>query len=107
MKAVAPDAGVMQLGGQSESLCEIGCRAMKRGIEAGDLRKSGPTVEQQPDRREVVRLMQWRERYERFQLLEKLAVDARGRGVCVTAVHHAMSDAEQPVSAETPLQEGK
>src|SRR5262249_33749032 len=103
VKAVTPDAGIVKLGGQGEPLRKVRRRSMKRGVEAGHLRKIGPTVEQQPDRGEIVRLMQRCERRESLELVGEVALDARGRGVRVAAVHHTMTDAEQSVVAETAL----
>ena len=65
---------------------------MKRGIEAGDLRQLRPALEQQADRREVVRLMQRRERHELFEHGDDIGVEPHRLRILHAAVHHPVAD---------------
>ena len=63
VEAVAPHAALGDRRGQRERLRDRGLVAMERGVEAGDLRQLRRALEQRPDRRQVVRLVQRRERH--------------------------------------------
>ena len=71
---------------------------MKRGVEARHLRQRRLALEQGSDRRQVVRLVQRRERLEGAQRVERLRVDAQRPVVGRPAVHHPMADADQAVA---------
>ena len=66
---------------------------MERGVEAGDLRQLRQAREQEADRREVVRLVQRRERHVFLQRVDDRGVDARRLRVLEPAVHDPMADA--------------
>ena len=68
MEAVAPDTGFSQLRGQREHLRQRRIAAVEGGIEAGDLRKLRRALHQAPDRRQVMRLVQRRERNQFLEL---------------------------------------
>ena len=99
VEAVAPHAGFVQLRGQREALRDVGIGAVERGIEAGDLRQLRRALEQAPDRREVVRLMQRRERNQLLERRHHVRIDAHRLREVEPAVHDAMSDADQLVAA--------
>ena len=62
MKAVAPDALVVELMRDGVVVGDRVMVAMKRGVEAGDLRQCRKIGEQRADRRQIVRLVQRRQR---------------------------------------------
>ena len=64
VEPVAPDARLVQLGRQRESLRDVGIGPVEGGVEAGDLRQIRHPLQQQGDRRQVVGLMQGGERDE-------------------------------------------
>ena len=63
---------VADLARQRHQLGDRRLAAMKAGVEAGDLRHVGQPLGDRFDRREVVRLMQRRQRNQRSQLVEHL-----------------------------------
>ena len=69
--------------------------AMEGGIEAGDLRQVGRAREQRADRREIVRLVQRRQRDVAFEMREHLVVDQHRPVVVGAAVHDAMADGDR------------
>ena len=88
----------------SERLRDGRLTAMERRIEARDLRQVGPSLQQHPDRREIVRLMQRRQRHVLVERLDDRRVDAhRGREL-EAAVHDTMPDAHHPMHGEMRLQ---
>ena len=95
VEAVAAHAGVVQLPGQREHLRQLGLRAVERGVEAGHLRQLRLALEQQPDRRQVVRLVQRRERNELRQVVQHLARRRAPAARTQPAVHDAVPDAGQ------------
>ena len=95
VEAVALHAGVVQLAGQGEHLRELRLGAMERRVEASHLRQLGPALEQEPDRRQVVGLVQRRERNELRQVFQHRAVDAHRLGVLEPAVNDAVADARE------------
>ena len=98
MEAVAAHARIVQLGGNGESPRHVGVRRMERGIEAGHLRQVGPAPEEHPDRREIVRLMQRRERHELLELRHDRGVHPHRRRVLGAAVDDPMADRRETVS---------
>src|SRR6266478_5306479 len=105
VEAVTLHAGVVELGRQRESLRDGRIRPMERRVEARDLREFWRALEQQGDGRQVVRLVQGRERDEALERLERLGQDPHGSGVCQTPVHDPVAYADQPVVRELVLQE--
>ena len=57
------------------------------------------------DGREIVRLMQRRQRHESRKLLQGLGRDQQRRGILRTTVHHAMADPHQLRADEAGTQE--
>ena len=78
---------------------------MERRVEARDLRQLRTVGEQRPDRREIVRLVQWRQRHVFLERREYRRVDAHGQRVIGTSMHHAMSDADQAMLCQVHAQE--
>ena len=62
MKAVAPNAFLLERVGEREGLLDLRRGAVKSGIEACHLRQSRIEAHRHLDGREVVRLMQWSQR---------------------------------------------
>jgi hypothetical protein len=100
VEAVAPHSRVVQLAGKGEHLRELRLSAMERRVEARHLGQVGPALEQEPDRRQVVGLVQRGERNELRQVFEHRAVDAHRFGVPEPAVHDAVPDARELQLAE-------
>jgi hypothetical protein len=73
---------------------------VKSGIEACHLRQFGIEAHRHLDRREIVRLVQWRERHERFQLGQQFRRDAAGPGVVQTAMDDAVAECVKPPVAK-------
>ncbi len=71
MEAVAMHPVRRDLARQRECLRLPFLTAVERGVEAGDLRQLGSTRADGRDRREIVGLVQRRERHERLEFLEK------------------------------------
>src|SRR5262245_13188892 len=69
---------------------------MKAGVETGDLRDTGELLGHRINCRQVVRLMERRERYELSQLLEDLWRDQRWAAECCTAVDDTVADPKDP-----------
>ena len=65
MKTVAPHARVVQRLRQRETLVDVGLRAVKGGVEAGHLRHTCKRRARRAHARQVVRLVQRRERLQR------------------------------------------
>ena len=98
MEAVAAHAFVVQRLGRANICASSGWRAVERGVEAGHLRADlGRRSMQQPDRRQVVRLVQRRQRDELLQVGQHRRIRRTGRRIRQAAMHHAMADAGQPV----------
>ena len=92
MKTVTTHAGIVQLGRNRETLCDVGIGGVERGIEARYLRQVRPALEQGADRRQVVRLMQRRERNEFLERGEDICVEPHRLRVFQPAVHDAVAD---------------
>ena len=69
--------------------------AMEGRIETGNLGQRGKLVEQRADRREIMRLMEWRQRGETLQARDDAMVDQYGPVVIRTAVHDTMADGKR------------
>ena len=67
--------------------------AMKRRIEAGDLWEMRRHIHNGPDRCQVMRLMQGRERYQLRQRCQDRAIQADGCGVLHPAMHDTVPNA--------------
>ena len=70
VETVSPDPSVMQFTGQREALGHRRLVMMKGGIEARDLRQRWRHSRDGADCREVVRLVQRRERTQRLQMVQ-------------------------------------
>ena len=101
VKPVALDARAADLERQRNQIGDGLVPAMKTRVEAGDLRHAGQPRGDRIDGREVVRLMQGRERHELAQVVEHLRRDQDGRGIRGASVHDAVSDAEQASAARS------
>ena len=74
MKAVSLHAGRADLARQRHELRDRRLAAMEAGVEAGDLRHAGQPLRDRFDGRQIVRLMERRQRHQRPKLVENLAV---------------------------------
>ena len=87
MKAVAADAGVRIFAGNGERLSNRRLAAMESGVETGDLRQTRMRLADRPNCREIMRLMQRRERDERRKLLDDLIRQQQWRRIFSTAMN--------------------
>jgi len=92
MEALAAHALCCELPRQGEFLNERRFASMKGGIKTSNLWNSGGNSGDCADRSDVVRLMQRRERHERFKRGHDLVVDQNRGRVVQTTVHHAVAD---------------
>ena len=65
---------------------------MERGVEARHLRQIGPACQQHPDRRQVVGLVQRRQRNESLESGQHIGIDPHRSREVRSAVHHTMPD---------------
>src|SRR4029450_1819118 len=79
-------------------------RPMERGVEAGDLGQSRKLLGDRPDGREVVRLVQRRQRLELTQLLQHAIAYAYGARIKQASVHDAMAGGDDANVALVRLQ---
>ena len=77
VEAVALHTGRADLARQRHELGDGRLAAMEARVEAGDLRHAGQPLRDRVNRREIVRLVERRERYQRAQLVEHLRRDDR------------------------------
>ena len=73
-------------------LRDLGLAAVEGGVEAGNLRQARQAPADDPDRFEVVGLMQRRERHQRLERLEDGVVDQHRAGEGLAAMHDPVSD---------------
>ena len=92
MKAVAPHAGLGQFLRQREHLRDRRVRAVAAVSKQATCGRSGARSNSRADRREIVRLVQRRERHELLQLGHDRRVDPHRRGIVGAAMHDAMAD---------------
>ena len=104
MEAVTLDTGIADLARQGNEFRDRRLAAMEARVEAGDLRHTGETLPDRVDRREIVGLVQWRQRDEGAQLLEDLRRDDGWTGVARTAMNDAVADAADVGATITPAQ---
>jgi hypothetical protein len=98
-ESIAPDAAIRERVRQRQHPLHWRKRAVKRRVEARDLRQVGHVGEQDLDRLQRERLVQRRQRDVALQIREDIVVDADGCGVLVAAVHDPMHDCHRRSSA--------
>ena len=82
-------------------------RAVKRGVEAGDLRHAGKCGPGRGDARQIVRLVQRRERDQRCEPLHGLVGDQDRRRKVQPAMDDAMADGGNPRLRKLLLHHGE
>ena len=100
MKTVTTHAGRLIAPRQGETRRHARQGGMKRRVETGHLRQSGPARGDRPDRREVVGLVERRERHESFEAVEKFGRHAFGQNMDLAAMNHPMPDPGQGRAAQ-------
>ena len=100
MEAVAAHALRVQLRGQREHLRDLRIAAVERSVEAGDLRQLGSALQQQPDRSQVVRLVQGRKRHELLQRCKHVGIQPDRPRVFEPSMHDTMADADQAIAGK-------
>src|SRR5271165_1670146 len=93
MEAVSSNASVGQSTWQCKGLGDVLLGAMKSRVKAGDLRHMWSGVEDCANGREVVGLMQWRQRFEPFQRCQHIAIHADRAVEFHPAVNDPVTDA--------------
>src|SRR3546814_7918293 len=80
----------MRISDWSSDVGSSDLRAVKGGVEAGDLGNGCGSCRESTDACEVVRLVQRGQRHEALERAEPAGVDQHGGGEVGAAVHHAM-----------------
>src|SRR5215472_15998357 len=103
VKAIAPYALLVERVRQREGLLDLRRGPVEGGVKASDLRQFGIEGHRHLDRREIVRLVQWRERYKRLQFGQQFGGYAGRPRVTQAAVDDAVAErVEPPVSQPLP-----
>ena len=105
VKPVTTHAALGDRRRQRERLRDLGLHAMKRRIEARDLRQIGTKLTEYLDRLEVVRLMQRRERRQLRERGHHFGRDEHGLGEVHAAMHDAMPDRHEVMIGALAAQE--
>jgi hypothetical protein len=105
VKAIALDAGIVELRRQRESLGHVRIRAMERRVEARDLGKLRRAFEQSGHRRQVVGLMERRQRDEALESLDRLGLDSHRRHELQAPVDDPVPYPPEPPTCQEVLQE--
>ena len=100
VEPVSPDSGIVQVSGQREALGHSRLAMMERSVEACDLRQPGRHGGDGTDRREIVWLVQRRQRTQRLQLVQHGIIDKRCVSKSSPAMEHAMPDRERLFTAK-------
>ena len=100
MEAVATNAGLAQGPRQCKQSREARQRVMKRGIETGDLGKIRLHRSDSGYAREIMGLMQRRQRHKLAQTILEGGCDANGTVAVLTTMDDAMSNGIQPHAAK-------
>ena len=95
VEAVAPDAFGMELVRDRIMVRKRVVIAMKCGIETGDLRQRREVAQERPDRREVMRLMQRRQRGVALQPRHHRMIDQHRACMVRPAMDDAMADGDR------------
>src|SRR5262249_4020871 len=90
---------------QRESLGDVRIRAMERRVEARDLGKLRRAFEQSGHRRQVVGLMERRQRDEALESLDRLELDSHRRRELQSPVDDPVSYPPEPPTCQVVLQE--
>jgi len=90
MEAVAAHALLAQRTRQREGVVHLGHVGVEGGVETGHLRQLGESSAELADARQVVRLVQRRERIEARQLFQHLVGHVHAVGVFAAAMHDAV-----------------
>ena len=99
MKAVTPDPALVQRAGQGEAGGDLGHRAVKRGVEAADLRHLGIDRKGGAHRGKIVRLVQRGERRKRVEPRDPVRIELDRGAVIEPAVNDPVADRGQRQSA--------
>ena len=94
MKPVATNALFSETARQSERLSQIGLGTMEGCVEAGNLRNLRRGLHDRANRREVVRLMQGRERFEFREIIEHGLCHAHRRGIVEAAMDNTVTESD-------------
>ena len=103
VKAVAMHAALGDLGRQREGLGDRWLGTMKRRIKTGDLRQVGTIQHQAPNRREIVRLVQRRQRDELVQGVIDACIHAHRATARGATMHDTMTHGAQIVASASGI----
>ena len=95
VEAVAPNAALAHFARQGEQSRDVRLGLMEGSIETGDLRHPRKAASHDPDRLQVMGLMQRRERHQRLKRLEDGFVDQHRAGIGRAAVDDPVSDGDE------------
>ena len=95
MEAVAPHAALAHLARQGEQARDVGLGLMEGRVETGNLRHPRQAAAHDPDRLQVMGLMQRRERHQRLKRLEDGFVDQHRAGKGRAAMDDPVPDGHE------------
>ena len=95
MKPISPDPFIVESAGYGIAIREFVMAAVKGSIEACDLREGRKSGKKRADRRQIMRLMQRRERRETLEARDHAMVDQHGPVVIRSAMHDPVTDGER------------
>ena len=95
MKAVAAHSLRIELLGDGVVVRKSAMATMERRVEAGDLRQVRTSSEKQSDRRQIVRLVQRRQRDVALQARQNISVNHGRLAVFRAAMNDAMADGSE------------
>ena len=95
MKAIAADALGIEMLGDGVMIGDGAVLAMERRVEARDLRQPRPVDHDRPDGRQIVRLMQRRERDVALEAVQHVFRHKNGLIEFRAAMHDAMADRDR------------
>src|SRR3954452_20071145 len=90
MEAVAPHAALPHVARQGEQARDVGLRLVEGGVEAGDLRHPRQAPANDPDRFQVMGLMQGSERHQSLKRLDDSVVDQNRTGKGLATMNDSM-----------------
>ena len=95
VKPVSPDPALCDGVRQCKHLRKLRLHPVESCVKTGHLRHFRPPLSDHANRRQVVRLVQWRKRNEFLETLQRLRVNQRGFRKLDSAVHHPVADGNQ------------
>ena len=103
MEAITPHAGRLIFARQREARRDDRHGVMEGRVETGNLEKVRPRGGDSTHRRDIMRLVQRRERRQPIERREQFGRHSFGPAMVGAAMHHAMTDGDKMIGAEMSL----